>query len=74
MRLVGDCFEHSWRDITARKTIKWGSLNIDDGKNASISYRFEAITLGSEKKVLTWVFTFAPNGGLLSLKDDTNRH
>jgi hypothetical protein len=72
MRLVDDCFDHNWRDITARRTIEWGPLNVDTGKNASISYRFEATITGGEKKVLTWVFTFAPNGGLLSLRDVSN--
>lgn len=74
IRLVDDFFAHNARDITARKTIEWGPLNVDQGNNTSISYRFEATIREREEKVMTWVFTFAPNGGLKSLRDKSDRH
>jgi hypothetical protein len=68
IRLVDDFFRRDFRDITDRKTIRWSPITTDESGNSSITYRFEATILGRETKVITLVFTFAPNGGLISVK------
>lgn len=67
VRLVDDIFQHNFRDITDRKTIDWSPVSTDAKGNSSIIYKFEATIQGVEKKVMTVEFTFAPNGGLISL-------
>lgn len=68
-RLVDDCFHHSFRDISARRAIKWGPITTDANGNTSIVYKYEATIRNKDTVIIEQIFTFGSNGGLVSLKD-----
>jgi hypothetical protein len=60
---------HGGRDITARKSLEWGDIEIDKDGNRTIRYMFEA-TLPDEKAVIAnQLFTFDAKGNILKTQD-----
>jgi hypothetical protein len=67
--LVEDFFSKNFRDVTARKTLKWGELSKDEQGNTSIAYEYEATIWDKDKKLMHQIFTFDPRGEFVAVKD-----
>jgi hypothetical protein len=61
-RLVEKFFSENFRDITARKTLKWGEPEYKDGGSVSITYRYEATIWDKDKIIQEQKFTFDKDG------------
>ncbi|MDR0704947.1 MAG: hypothetical protein LBF88_08160 [Planctomycetaceae bacterium] len=61
-KLVEKFFSENFRDITARKTIKWGELEKSENGNVSIVYRYEAAIWNKDKIIFEQRFTFDKDG------------
>ncbi|MHC4213190.1 MAG: M56 family metallopeptidase [Planctomycetota bacterium] len=67
-KLVEKFFSRNYRDITARKTIKWGELIRNENENVSIQYKYEATIWETDKVINNEIFTFDKNGKFISVK------
>ncbi|MDR3198359.1 MAG: hypothetical protein LBU34_10880, partial [Planctomycetaceae bacterium] len=65
-KLVEKFFSENFRDITSRKTIKWGELEKSENGNVSIVYRYEAMIWNKDKIIFEQRFTFDKDGKYLS--------
>ena len=68
-KLVEKFFSRNYRDITARKTLIWGSVRRRAKGNFSIRYTYRATILHKEKLTIAQVFTFGPRGQFVSVED-----
>ncbi len=55
-------FSENFRDITSRKTLKWGDMKTNDDGTFSIDYQYEATIWNKDKKVIEQRFTFDKTG------------
>lgn len=67
--LVEDFFTKNFRDVTAKETIEWGEVTVDENGNSSIRYKYHANIWNRDKMIMNQVFTFAPDGKYLSYKN-----
>lgn len=67
--LVEKFLSQNWRDITAKKNFLWGEPVTGKDGNVSIRCKFEATIHNKKKVMMDKVFTFKPDGQLVSFKD-----
>ena len=67
-KLVERFFAHNYKDITARKTIRWGELERHEDGSASLVYCYEATIRNGDKIVSERPFTFDKNGGFVNVE------
>ncbi len=63
---VEDFFSKNYRDITARKTLKWGAPESLPNGNLSIRYKYLATIWNKDKQIIEQRFTFGPEGKFIS--------
>lgn len=68
-KLVERFFSRNYRDITARKTLEWGSAGTNEDGNRFIRYNFESIIRGKDVIIQNKIFTFSPTGDYVSVED-----
>ncbi|MDR0520998.1 MAG: DUF3887 domain-containing protein [Planctomycetaceae bacterium] len=61
-QLVEKFFSQNYRDITARKTLKWGKPEKHENGNVSITYLYEATIWNKDKIIQEQRFTFNKDG------------
>ncbi|MGD2175519.1 MAG: hypothetical protein PVJ27_08955 [Candidatus Brocadiaceae bacterium] len=66
--LVENWFRHNARDLTARKSLAWGEVQTDADGYHSIRCTFYATEWGGEPLLTDGLFTFSPEGELVSLQ------
>ena len=70
-KLVEHFFSRNYRDITARKTLEWGTAYTDDAGNRCIRYKYQATIWDKDVVVQDKIFTFTPEGGFVSAMEVT---
>ena len=65
MGRVEDYFLHNFRDVTLRKSLEWGPVKTNDQGHRSIRYKYEALILDQEQKIINQIFTFDVKGHYL---------
>jgi hypothetical protein len=60
--LVEKFFSQNFRDITARKTLKWGEMKTNDDGTFLIDYQCEATIWDKDRMVIEYRFTFDQTG------------
>jgi hypothetical protein len=66
--LVEKFFSRNYRDITARKAIKWGDLEKRDDGSVAITYRYEAVIWDKDKIVQEQRFIFDKDGEFIKVE------
>lgn len=66
MGRVEQVFMTNFRDITARKTIRWGEVAVDEDGNRSIEYEYNAIIWDKDVMTCKETYTFDPQGSFVS--------
>ncbi|MCK4998301.1 MAG: M56 family metallopeptidase, partial [Anaerohalosphaera sp.] len=69
MLWVEDFFKNNYKDITARKTIRWADYKQHDNGNQSIRYKYEAEIHNKDKIINNEIFEFDKDGKFVSVKD-----
>jgi hypothetical protein len=62
-------FLHGAHDITARKTIEYGEIQMDGNGNRTIRYKYYATIWDKDIFVINQVFTFDAKGNILRVED-----
>ena len=65
-KLVEKFFSQNFRDITARKTVRWGELEKHEDGSVSLDYRYEATIWDKDVIVEERRFTFDQDGKFIS--------
>ena len=60
--LVEKFFSQNFRDITARKPLKWGDVKTNDNETFSIDYQCEITIWNKDQMVIEYRFTFDKEG------------
>ena len=65
---VENFFSRNFRDVTARKTLKYSNMTTNDDGTYSIDYQYEATIWDKDKKIIEQQFTFDKKGGYIGHK------
>ena len=65
---VENFFQNNYRDITFRKTLKWGEVQTNADGTMSMRYKYEARIWDKETITSNQIFTFTRDGKFVSVK------
>ena len=71
MGRVEDFFMHNFRDVSSRKSLRWGEVQKFENGNSSIRYKYEARIWDRETMIMNQIFTFDKEGNYVRYENTT---